>query len=260
MRKMLVCLSLIVLLGRIRQSIGILKAPCCRIESRDLQISLACVHLDRRSVAPKHKMSIGIDRHLANNDGCHTIGGAYVHAPMGHCGDIFPLRVAAVGKACLPDLKLVHHWAYAAVIGVVGIVNYRNIRIQYARHNGDHAYAIVYIPVPVGIEIVLVLLAPVEADVEPAQTVDALQKLHIAVLVEAAATGGCACGRTCSRHEIGVAEGGKEVLAGDFSTLHLEARHLLLRVGGVEILQAYGGTVLKAQDKIVSVFGKECRV
>ena len=99
---------------------------------------------------------------------------------------------------------------------------------------------------PVGIEIVLVLLAPVEADVEPAQTVDALQKLHIAILVEAAATGGSCSGRTCSRHEVGVAEGGKEVLAGDFSTLHLEARHLLLRVGSVEILQAYGGTVLKA--------------
>ena len=242
------------------ECIGILQAPCCRIEARDLQISLACVHLDRRSVAPKHKMSIGIDHHFADNDGCHTVGGAYVHAPMGHCGGIFPCRVTAVGKAFLPDLKPVHHWAYASVIGVVGIVNNRDVRIQYARHDRDHAYAIVYIPVPVGIEIVLVLLAPVEADVEPAQTVDALQKLHIAILVEAAATGGSCSGRTCSRHEVGVAEGSKEVLAGDFRTLHLEARHLLLRVGSVEILQAYGGSVLKAQDKVVSVFGKECRV
>ena len=249
------------LLGRIPQGIGILKASCGGIEASDLQIALACFHPDRFAAAPTHKMAIGKDRHLANNDGCHTVGGAYVHAPMGLCGHrVIASHAADFCQASLPDLKPVHHGTHATVIGIVGIVNNRDVRIQYARHDRDHAYAIVYIPVPVGIEIVLVLLAPVEADVEPAQTVDALQKFHIAILVEAAATGGSCRGRTCSRHEIGVAEGSKEVLAGDFSTLHLEARHLLLRVGGVEILQAYGGTVLKAQDKIVSVFGKECRV
>ena len=110
------------------------------------------------------------------------------------------------------------------------------------------------------IQIVLGLLPKVEADVQTVQTVDTTQESCVTIDVEAAVALGCGCRGTSGRHEIGVAKGCKEVLAGDFRTFHLEARHLLLRVGSVEILQAYGGTVLKAQDKVVFVFGKECRV
>ena len=106
-------------------------------------------------------------------------------------------------------------------------------------------------------QIVLGLLPEVEADVQTVQTVDATQESCVTINVKAAVALGCGCCRTSCRHEIGVAKGSEEVLAGDFRTFHLEARHLLLRIGGVEILQAYGGTILKSQNKVIPVPGKK---
>ena len=107
------------------------------------------------------------------------------------------------------------------------------------------------------IQIVLGLLPEVEADVQTVQTVDTTQESCVTIDVKAAVALGCGSCGTCGRHEVRVSKGCKEILAGDFRTFHLEARHLFLRIGGVEILQAYGGTVLKGQDKVVPIPGKK---
>ena len=108
-----------------------------------------------------------------------------------------------------------------------------------------------------GIQIVLGLLPKVEADVQTVQAINATQERCVTIDVEAAVALGCGCCGTGCRHEIRVAKGSEEILTRNFRAFHLEARHLLLRVGGVEVLQTYGGTVLKGQYKIIPISGIE---
>ena len=140
--------------------------------------------------------------------------------------------------------------------------NYRNIGISCIGLIGCHRnpmvhHTLIVIATNRRIQIVLGLLPKVEADVQAIQAVDATQESCVTINVKAAVALGCGGSGTSSRHEIRVAKGCKKILAGDFRSFHLEARHLLLRVGGVEILQAYGGPVLKSQNKVVPVPGKE---
>ena len=89
--------------------------------------------------------------------------------------------------------------------------------------------------------------------------VNAFQQIAPAVIVIAAVTGGIAGGWPGGGHQI-LAQGRKEVRAGNFHAVHLEGRHFLLGVGGVEALNLNGGTILKGQDKIVAATGKGCRI
>ena len=161
------------------------------------------------------------------------------------------------------DTKLCIVTGSIRIIGMHRI--HRDARFQCTRIIGCHRNPMVYctlvvIPSNGRIQIVLGLLSKVKADVQTVQAVDAAKQRCVTIDVEAAVALGCGGSGTSGRHEIGVSKGSEEVLAGDFRAFHLEARHLLLRVGGVEILQAYGGPVLKSQNKVVPVLGKECGV
>ena len=236
MREPIVCLALSVLLGGFLQGIGVGEAPRDPVKACDLQHTLIGCNGCVSAVLAPHKLAIGKDSHRPDGDGRNAVRGVDDHAASGNCGRVRGVCPAAVRKTSLVHHKPVHHVAHAAVVGIVGIVYDRRLGIKGFRSAWRDGHAVVHIPVPIGVEIVLGLLAPVEADVQATKTVNASQKSHVAVLVEAAATGGSGSSWACGRHEIGIAQGSEEVLAGDFRALHLEARHLLLRIGRVEIL------------------------
>ena len=228
--------------------------------------------------APHHKLafirhhscackgSVLVDSHIADDNARHAIGCVNHHGSV--CGHSALVLGCAILKSVFPDRQHIapcRHARERIVIGIVGVVDDRDVRGFIARHTGYHSNPMVYpvltaIPANRRKQIVLGLLPKVEADVQTVQAVDAAQESCVTIDVEAAVALGSGCCGTGCRHEIGVAKGSEEVLAGDFRTFHLEARHLLLRVGGVKILQAYGGSVLKSQDKVIPVPGKECSI
>ena len=239
------------------QSVGILQPAGGSIKARHHQLAFICRH--RRTC----QGAIRVDSHIADDNARHAIGRVNHHGSV--CGYSALVLGCTICESIFPDHQHIVPCRRAReriVVGVVRIVDDRNARVFDTRHTGYHRNPMVYPVLPVisanrRKQIVLRLLSKVEADVQTVQTVDATQESCVTIDVEAAVALGSGCCGTGCRHEIGVSKGCKEVLAGDFRAFHLEARHLLLRVGGVEILQAYGGPVLKGQDKVVPVPGKE---
>ena len=144
------------------------------------------------------------------------------------------------------------------VIGITGVVNDWHIRIDGSGIARSHRYPVVNIVFPVSAKIHHVggqLSRAIKTDIQTSQMINAVQQIAVTVFVIAAAARGTAGGRTGGRHQV-FAQGSKEVRTGDFDAVHLEGGHLFLGVGGVEVLQLKGGSVLEGQDKIVATTGQ----
>ncbi len=63
-------------------------------------------------------------------------------------------------------------------------------------------------------------------------------------------------GRPSSRHKVRLVHGHEKFLAGNFSSIHGERRHILTGIRGVEVLKLEGTTVLKGNDKIIAITGQ----
>ncbi len=92
----------------------------------------------------------------------------------------------------------------------------------------------------------------VGAEVQAAKTIHAIQQVSIGVVVIAPAGSGGSRRRARRRHEIGLVQGRKKLLTGDFRSFDHEIGHRVAGISGIKILKDNARPVLKTENKVVA--------
>ena len=238
----------LVLLRGLREMIGIVQPAAGGVEARHFQIALVRGH----GIARESSVE---DQHAADDDGGHAIGGIDQKG-TGGCGN-GALRTAKPAflhaQNIAPDACRV-----SAVMRIVRVVDDGNVVVDIAGGNGREDNIIVDVSsrgrsVSIGRNLAL---SP--AHIQTAQTVQTVQKTSSHIIMETVAVAlSRSTGGTSGRQEVGLIHGHEEILACDLRSLHLEGWHVVLGIGGVEILKTQNGPIFKRHQQIVAVPGKD---
>ena len=237
-----------VFLRGLRKMVGVVQTPGGIIEPRHFQIAFIRGHgLPRKTGAVKHHDAADDDGRNAVWRINHHVAGSRDGRAAAKTGFVHIEHVAFCG------------WIGISVVRVIGVVYDRNVVIQITGVAGRNAHRVIDITVAVSRTVrVGIDVATGPADIETAQTVEAVKKIGRHIIMKAVAVALRSCGPTGTggRHEVRLIHGHKEVFTRDFRALHLEYGHVVLGERRIEIFKQNSTAVFKGHDHVVSGAGQ----
>ena len=248
------CRVLFVFLRGIRKMIGIVQTSGSRVEACHFQISFISRNRSSgESAVFKHC-------HTPDGDATHTIGSINIHEAVCRKRSLIRIRATCkVGLLHSEHVTLRDYTGGRIVVRVVRVVYNRRIvnAARIARGNGHAIVNIHIIPTRSSTIGFGIHITAGPADIQTSQPIQTIEESSICKVMKPITIPlRYNSGRPSSRHKVRLVHGHEKILAGNFSSIHGERRHILTGIRGVEVLKLEGTTVLKGNDKIIAITGQ----